>query len=94
MSAGSYVPGKVPSAPESLPSFLQSELMSIHKGFQSISEILRQKPLAVEPAKRSEGMLVYADGTNWNPGSGAGVYSYNGSGWVFLINGDIDGGAP
>lgn len=32
-----------------------------------------------------EGMIVYADGTKWNPGNGAGLYLYNAAGvWVFL----------
>ena len=31
-----------------------------------------------------QGMIVYADGTSWNPGSGEGVYRYNGTAWVFL----------
>jgi hypothetical protein len=32
------------------------------------------------PAKVKEGMLVFADGTNWDPGSGRGLYLYDG-GW-------------
>lgn len=35
------------------------------------------------PEKPRTGMLVFADGTNWNPGSGRGVYVYDG-GWVKL----------
>jgi hypothetical protein len=32
------------------------------------------------PAKPAEGQIVLADGTDWNPGAGAGVYCfYNGS---------------
>ena len=26
--------------------------------------------------------MAYADGVNWNPGSGEGIYTYNGSSWV------------
>jgi len=37
-----------------------------------------------EPARPREGMLAYADGTAWNPGSGLGVYQYRGSAWVLL----------
>jgi hypothetical protein len=40
----------------------------------------------VAPAKPKQGQAYYADGTNWNPGSGKGLYSYDGSGWVFLEN--------
>ena len=30
----------------------------------------------VEPDKPREGMVVLADGTNWDPGSGRGFYGY------------------
>ena len=36
------------------------------------------------PDKPQDGMVVKADGTNWNPGSGAGFYGYYGSTWVKL----------
>ena len=36
----------------------------------------------VEPPKPREGYYVLADGTQWNPGSGKGVYIYDGSAWV------------
>jgi len=35
-----------------------------------------------EPGKPREGQVVYADGTDWNPGQGAGVYVYSGSAWT------------
>ena len=37
--------------------------------------------LHVEPAKLREGMIVGADGTDWNPGSGQGIYAYYGGTW-------------
>ena len=41
--------------------------------------------LTAEPADKTAGMIVYADGTTWNPGSGEGIYYYNSSGsWVQL----------
>jgi hypothetical protein len=33
------------------------------------------------PNKLKTGMTVLADGTDWNPGSGAGVYTYYGGAW-------------
>ena len=36
------------------------------------------------PEKPRRGLIVYADGTGWNPGSGEGLYRFNGSTWVFL----------
>lgn len=45
---------------------------------------LRLVPLAAAPERPRKGLVVYADGSTWNPGSGEGVYRYNGSAWVFL----------
>lgn len=36
-----------------------------------------------EPSKPQTGQLVLADGTNWNPGSGRGLYYYD-NGWVYI----------
>ena len=38
----------------------------------------------VAPAKPREGMIRLADGTRWNPGSGAGVYAYYNGAWRIL----------
>lgn len=38
----------------------------------------------VAPGKPQDGMIVKADGTHWDPGSGAGFYGYSGSAWVLL----------
>lgn len=34
-----------------------------------------------EPSKPFDGLIVGADGTNWNPGSGQGIYVYYASAW-------------
>lgn len=39
------------------------------------------RPVFREPTKPREGMLVFADGTSWNPGAGAGTYEYRGAAW-------------
>lgn len=36
------------------------------------------------PDKLVAGMVVWADGTDWDPGSGAGIYWYDGSTWNLL----------
>ena len=33
--------------------------------------------------KPQDGMIVKADGTHWNPGSGAGYYGYTSGSWSF-----------
>lgn len=40
--------------------------------------------LHAAPPRAIEGMVVYADGTNWNPGFGAGLYQYRGSTWTAI----------
>lgn len=36
------------------------------------------------PAKLAAGMVIFADGTTWDPGAGRGVYWYDGSTWNLL----------
>lgn len=38
----------------------------------------------VAPTKLWEGMIRLADGTDWDPGSGMGLYQYLGGSWVKL----------
>ena len=33
------------------------------------------------PDKLIPGMIVWADGTDWNPGAGRGIYWYDGTNW-------------
>jgi hypothetical protein len=40
----------------------------------------------VAPDRPREGMTVVADGTRWNPGSGAGFYLYQGGAWKKLLD--------
>lgn len=37
-----------------------------------------------EPGRKRAGLVVYADGTQWNPGSGEGLYVYKSTGWTLL----------
>jgi hypothetical protein len=76
---------------------LQTALQDIAREQAQQNEYYALKPLYAEPKRIIEGMAVVADGTVWNPGSGAGEYIYlNGSwrpntsetGWRDLV-GDI-----
>lgn len=55
--------------------------------FDRIAQAIAKDPfllldtLNAEPSKVKNGMVVLADGTNWNPGLGAGYYGYYGSAW-------------
>jgi len=44
------------------------------------------------PDKPRKGMTRYADGTEWDPGAGGGLYYYTGSVWVSVFGGG--GGVP
>lgn len=51
---------------------------------QNDAEQLELRPRFVAPQNPREGMIVYADGTTWNPGQGEGVYVYTNGAWVPL----------
>ena len=46
--------------------------------------LLRLATTYVVPDKPRAGDIRLADGTQWNPGSGAGFYGYYGGSWVKL----------
>ena len=78
-----YSPGDVPVDPDNMPQFLVEELRRIAAAFEEVENILLVE-LHSEPAKPREGLVVLADGTNWNPGSGSGFYGYRDGAWRFL----------
>jgi len=44
------------------------------------------------PDKLYDGLIALADGTNWNPGKGAGLYIYQDSAWNYLGPGAMTSG--
>ena len=58
--------------------------------FRKIAESMSEtqavdlRPVFAAPLRPREGMIVFADGTTWNPGSGAGAYERRGGVWVKL----------
>lgn len=78
-----YEPERVPGTADELPEYLQRELDRIAEIFSGIENILLAQ-LHVEPDKPREGLIVLADGIDWNPGSGAGFYGYRGGIWRLL----------
>lgn len=73
-----------PSDPALLPGFLLSELQKIERALVDAQEKLTYLTLYAAPKKPREGDTALADGTTWNPGSGAGLYRYGGGAWNFL----------
>jgi hypothetical protein len=62
---------------------IEREFERVEEAF-NLFDLITLKELNTEPAKPRTGMVVLADGTNWNPGSGAGVYARYGGSWVKL----------
>lgn len=83
-----YKPGKAPNANEreakEIVLFLERELNLISQAFTEMY-LLRLRELHVAPDRPRDGMVVYADGSDWNPGSGEGPYARIGGAWVKLF---------
>ena len=79
----SYQPGPVPFEAELIPEYLQDELRGVSALLKALYEGFLE-PTHIEPDKVELGMVRYADGTDWNPGSGEGVYFYGTGGWTFV----------
>lgn len=77
-----YIPGNV--NPADMATFLRQELDKIAQAIESQSESLSLKTLHAAPTKYRDGTIVKADGTDWNPGSGSGLYVYRDAAWHFL----------
>jgi hypothetical protein len=82
MSHARYAPGPIPDdCPPALKAWLADELRRIRVAFLHTSHL---DVLGMEPLRPDDGMLVYANGTTWNPGSGEGFYGYENGNWVKL----------
>lgn len=78
-----YTPAPYPSNSDGVGLYVYQELQRLSTILSQVSDnILEERHTA--PNKPQNGQLVYADGTNWNPGSGRGVYYYKGNTWVFI----------
>ena len=78
-----------PHTLEDMPRYVEEELIAIENvlGVLQTPELLRLRKLNVEPVEKGNSayaILAYADGVNWNPGSGAGIYASNGSTWTLV----------
>ena len=78
---------------ETLKMQLKQEFATIAREQSQPSEYLALKTLYAEPKRIFDGMVIKADGTTWDPGSGAGVYAYVGGAWVAQGGGGGGGGA-
>lgn len=81
-----YVPSAVPHGMASaVRLWLSSQLRLISEAMEAPDfSLINLAPRSAEPQRISEGDIVNADGVNWNPGSGAGVYVRRSAAWVKL----------
>lgn len=78
-----YQPGPVPDDAKQLQPFLRDQLEQMAGSLNTLADGQLDASTAA-PSKPRSGMIRYADGTDWNPGSGEGFYGYYGGAWHFL----------
>lgn len=78
-----YEPEVPPTDESQLAFYLQTELQRIASAISDAQHADTAKEY-VEPTKPREGMVRFADGTNWNPGNGEGLYIYRSGAWARL----------
>lgn len=85
MLAG-YTPEEAPTSQNvgDITAWVHRELSRISGALQTDTIVLNL--LTVEPEKPTEGLVVNADGTSWNPGHGKGLYVYLDGHWKKATN--------
>lgn len=74
-----------PTDPAKLPAHIDQLEQRIEESARRGSGAAYYEVLYEEPSKLTAGMVVYADGSSFNPGSGEGLYRYSLAGsWVHL----------
>jgi microcystin-dependent protein len=88
--SGLYSPDAfdTPQDPQALLEHVQRQL-SLVSGALEIGLARYVEFLNAPPDKPREGMIRGADGTNWNPGSGKGLYIYVDATWKRLVTQDV-----
>lgn len=76
-----YINEAPPKDPKDLPEYLDRELRRISFAIFALAEGFFGK-IHVEPVKKRDGLVVYADGTDFNPGGGEGIYARIAGAWV------------
>lgn len=85
-SVNRWSPNPAPVSPEQLPDYLFNELNRLGDILFNI-DMLQLSQTNVAPGtelrrtKPRDGDIRYADGTNWDPGSGEGIYAYYNATW-------------
>ena len=75
-----YIPSTGITDADALRSWIEDNLNRISLAFEQQSFLILPE-LNKAPAKPRDGLVVRADGINWNPGAGQGVYCFYNSTW-------------
>lgn len=78
-----YNPEQAPADDTQYRAWLERELYRIKMAIDLLA-VGHLDETNVAPTKPRTGDIRLADGTDWNPGSGAGFYGYYGGAWVKL----------
>ena len=77
-----YIPGALPSSVD--PDLAAALFQEFNNIYQALLGAQDYDVLHAAPGRTYPGMVRYADGSDWNPGSGEGLYVYTSGGWVKL----------
>jgi len=77
-----YQPTNPPNPSDPAQAWAMREHLELSRYLSGPQDYVILAVLHKEPARPREGMFVLADGTDWNPGAGAGRYLFLGGAWV------------
>ena len=75
-----YAPNPAPARAEALPAYVRGELERVAAALQALAAGHVEVSYRA-PDKPRDGDIRLADGTQWNPGAGAGVYAWYAGAW-------------
>lgn len=82
-----YRPTFPPQDPNALSAWLNQETQNIARAMVDASEFTLLQVNSKPPKTPSDtriAMFAVADGVNWNPGGGAGLYRFQNNTWTFV----------
>ena len=83
LGTASFIPVEPPSDPKEYGRYLRELEQRIAAAVQLLAAG-HDDEITVAPAKPRTGDRRLADGTDWDPGAGQGLYSYYGGAWHLL----------
>lgn len=80
-----YRSGPPPDDVKLLGAYTEEQLREVSENLDTIDNLTLVE-LNVVPVRPRTGLFALADGTNWNPGGGPGIYVYFNGGWNLLVS--------